>query len=391
MIVLEPYLRNVKIYNNTIWDTRYGIYFKSGASPADLAFWNIKIVDNDIHQFSDYGINFEGTSLSEQLIYVRNNDFDGDPLHKNANRGSNGTWQAGTTPNAVRISAVGGFHLEGNHYSNVAVCTSANELSGNTLLRNVVHCDPAAVGFSTSNKGVGNVPRAGASYWHIIEGCDISAADYGAIKSPTLHDSSGRPSTGTYVPGHFVRNNSPSLTNRNAVIGWLRNTLGSGHVGATDWFDCHVTSYPGMVNQSTSTDNAVPRFNGTSGVFVENTALILDDNTNLTGASSIAFEAEAITGAGALTLSKAVHTLSNSSGSSYAVTLAAPTSAQYGIKKTIEMIAGDGTNTVTLALTNINGGSAATTATFDAAGEKRVLEAGATKWTVIKEQGVTLS
>jgi hypothetical protein len=60
------------------------------------------------------------------------------------------------------------------------------------------------------------------------------------------------------------------------------------------------------------------------------------------------------------------------------------------------MIAGDGTNTVTLALTNVIGGSAATTATFDAAGETLVVRAVQTdsstyRWLVIKEHGVTLS
>ena len=167
-LILEPYLRNVKIYHNTFWDTRYGIYFNSGASPADLMYWNVSIVDNDILQFSDYGVGFGGTSLSEQLVYVRNNNFDGDPLHKNPNRGSNGTWQANTTPNAVRISAVGGFHLEGNHYSNVAATTSANVANGCTILNETLHCDPDTIGFATTNKGVGNCPRAGASYRHII-------------------------------------------------------------------------------------------------------------------------------------------------------------------------------------------------------------------------------
>ena len=89
-------------------------------------------------------------------------------------------------------------------------------------------------------------------------------------------------------------------------------------------------------------------------------------------------------------------TVSNATGSTYAVTLAAPTVAQIGITKTISMIAGDGTNTVTLALTNVIGGSASTTATFDSAGETLVLRAVQTgsstyKWLVIKEHGVTLS
>jgi len=78
------------------------------------------------------------------------------------------------------------------------------------------------------------------------------------------------------------------------------------------------------------------------------------------------------------------------------VTLAAPTAAQLGIEKAISMIAGDGTNTVTLSFANCIGGSASTTATFDAAGETlvvRAVQTGAStyRWLIKKEHGVTLS
>jgi hypothetical protein len=78
------------------------------------------------------------------------------------------------------------------------------------------------------------------------------------------------------------------------------------------------------------------------------------------------------------------------------VTLAAPTTEEVGLVKVISMIAGDGTNTVPLALTNFIGGSASSTATFDAAGESLVAQAVQTgastyRWLVIKEHGVTLS
>ena len=204
-LILEPYLRNVKIYHNTFWDTRYGIYFNSGASPADLMYWNVSIVDNDILQFSDYGVGFGGDlPLRAKLVYVRNNNFDGDPLHKNPNRGSNGTWQANTTPNAVTISAVGGFHLEGNHYGNVAATTSANVANGCTILNETLHCDPDTIGFATTNKGVGNCPRAGASYRHIIEECNPSDADYGTIlEIPPFTMPLAFPTSGKYVPGHI--------------------------------------------------------------------------------------------------------------------------------------------------------------------------------------------
>ena len=117
----------------------------------------------------------------------------------------------------------------------------------------------------------------------------------------------------------------------------------------------------------------------------------LDTNGNCVIKGSLIVDPQVVTGAGALTLGKTYHSLSNSSGSSYAVTLAAPTSAEYGIIKTIEMIVGDGTNTVTLSLANCDGGTAATTCTWNAAAQKLVVQGCATKWTILKQQGVTLT
>ena len=72
-----------------------------------------------------------------------------------------------------------------------------------------------------------------------------------------------------------------------------------------------------------------------------------------------------------------------------AFTLAAPGADMLGRIKTIEMTADNGD--VTLGLTNVLGGSAATTATFDAVAETLVLVGGATAWHVVAESGVTLS
>lgn len=70
-------------------------------------------------------------------------------------------------------------------------------------------------------------------------------------------------------------------------------------------------------------------------------------------------------------------------------TLAAPDASMIGQVKIIEMtVAG---NALTLALTNVQGGSAASSASFDATGETLILVGGTTKWTVIGEVGVTLS
>lgn len=75
----------------------------------------------------------------------------------------------------------------------------------------------------------------------------------------------------------------------------------------------------------------------------------------------------------------------------YAVTLAAPRPDQAGKVIVIKMVATTSTNAVTLALTNVYGGSAASSASFDAADETLTLVAAGAKWLVLDEQGVTLS
>jgi hypothetical protein len=99
-------------------------------------------------------------------------------------------------------------------------------------------------------------------------------------------------------------------------------------------------------------------------------------------------QVETILVAGAISLTKRVTKLSAASGA-YAVTLAAPSTAMIGQTKVIDMtVAG---NAITLALTNVVGGTASTTASFDAVNESLVLVAGTNKWIVVGQAGVTLS
>lgn len=98
---------------------------------------------------------------------------------------------------------------------------------------------------------------------------------------------------------------------------------------------------------------------------------------------------EAITAASAVSILIPVTNVTGPAASTYAITLAAPSAP--GIVKVITMTATTGTNAVTLALTNVVGGSAATSASFDAAGETLILISNNTKWVVFKEFGVTLT
>ncbi len=96
-----------------------------------------------------------------------------------------------------------------------------------------------------------------------------------------------------------------------------------------------------------------------------------------------------ITAAAAIDLDANHIKVTGPASSTYAITLAAP--AKAGLVKVIEMLATTSTNAVTLALTNVVGGTAASSASFDAAGEMLVLVSANGKWVVLKELGVTLS
>lgn len=99
-------------------------------------------------------------------------------------------------------------------------------------------------------------------------------------------------------------------------------------------------------------------------------------------------EVESVAAAGAASVTKFITNLNVASGG--AVTLAACPATMIGKIKTIRMATDDGD--VTIALTEIQGGTAATTATFDDVSEELILIGSAGgKWTVVKEFGVTLS
>lgn len=72
-----------------------------------------------------------------------------------------------------------------------------------------------------------------------------------------------------------------------------------------------------------------------------------------------------------------------------AATLAAPDASMFGAIKVIVMSADNGD--VTLALTNITGGSAATTCTFNDVNDTLTLVGGLNKWHVLGEAGVVLT
>lgn len=124
--------------------------------------------------------------------------------------------------------------------------------------------------------------------------------------------------------------------------------------------------------------------------YVPGTGVALDNQLfDVLGIQQANSVVETITAAGAVSVNTTVTAITGPAASTYAITLAAPPVA--GRLKVITMTSTTSTNSVTLALTNVQGGSAATTATFDAAAETLILVSNGTKWVVCKESGVTLA
>lgn len=105
--------------------------------------------------------------------------------------------------------------------------------------------------------------------------------------------------------------------------------------------------------------------------------------------ATMAGAVQTITATGAISLNANHVKITGPASGTYAVTLAAPSRGSQAM--VIEMTATTSTNAVTLALTNVVGGTAATTATFNAAGETLTLISNSTKWVVLDEYGVTLA
>ena len=117
-------------------------------------------------------------------------------------------------------------------------------------------------------------------------------------------------------------------------------------------------------------------------------ATLAGEETELT--ALVALEvAETIDSGVAISADTKVTKIDNTTTGAGAVTLAVPDATMLGQVKTIEMTVDGGD--VTLALTNILGGSASTTATFGAVGDTLILVGGISAWSVIAEVGVTLA
>ncbi|HWX48113.1 MAG TPA: hypothetical protein VNZ61_08675 [Roseomonas sp.] len=196
------------------------------------------------------------TSFTKQDITFNFVTFDVDPLRTSTQRRlvdgkPDGSWLSGGAPYAIDTPFIGGIHTNFCTFRNCAKPINETGVPAgmNVHRGDILQCDPAAVGFSAANKGIGNCPAPGDAWWYEIYGCDPREADFGllrnqcfreiALGTSALSDIFG---TAKYVKGMRVRVTDAAVSPEGLAGDLIRLTTGTGHTtgsAAGDWAQLH--------------------------------------------------------------------------------------------------------------------------------------------------------
>lgn len=249
------------------------------------------ICQNQFRDISGIGISLGASTDIRINLRITDNHFDIDPYHLHALRGSGGTWTSvGTGSEAVGIYFlhVVGTVIEQNTFRN---CVKAIEdvgggsgFSKQVVSRNVMLCQPAAVNFSTSNKGIGFVPQAGDRMLLQAVDSDPTSAAFGTLLNVCSTDASAMPTTGYYLAGHFVHNSTP--TGGAPIYGWQRITTGSAHVINVDWLAVYTSGGVATGTRAVSNGNAGTASGAFATIGGGNASTVSSTNGTVAGGTS---------------------------------------------------------------------------------------------------------
>ncbi|QRG06098.1 hypothetical protein EZH22_24410 [Xanthobacter dioxanivorans] len=188
------------------------------------------------------GLVFSGSNTLHQNIISQGNTWDMDSLVSHSGRGANGAWtSAGAGITAILMQGAYGVKSRGDTFRNCsrisdeALAAAAGTSTKLFVEHALLECQPVATSFSTSNKGIGECPRAGPAFWYSIVDSDPGSAAYGNTLNNCGRQAASIPTSGTYIYGMFVQNTGFLLSGGKVTLGWARLTNGSGHVSGTDW------------------------------------------------------------------------------------------------------------------------------------------------------------
>jgi len=229
-------LRQVTIRDNHLIGMGSAIQFAP-----DVQMLDGEIVGNRCFDFLNYGVQFQQASQAHRLL-IENNLFDGDPWMLSRGGVTTGAWSSGVTlPYAFKADSTTGVVARHNRFRNLRAIDDGNAGAWQ-YIANIVHCNPAAVGYSSSNVGVGTVPAAGPAFMHVIEDGDPANSTFGNTLNGPVLSATSQPASGTFVAGQFIANAAPSVSSGQVLLGWIRLTTGSENVGGTDWANIYAST-----------------------------------------------------------------------------------------------------------------------------------------------------
>lgn len=250
-------IRNVLVKDNISFgftEAGFEFFIPAGfTGDRQKAFQDIWITGNQF-VWSKKGIKKDNTASGGTFgdwdrwgVHIYDNLFDLDPFHTASIRNTDGSWDSdsGSDYRAISLMRLNGVSVGRNTFRNCYAPLKYDTdytLHGN-FFQNIVECDPAATGFSVSNKGVAYIERAGEAFiYQIFESDPTAGSTFRDFKNACVRSKSSIPTAGTYVAGHVVWNSNPSISAGKVLIGWLRLTTGTGHVANTDWVAMYVTN-----------------------------------------------------------------------------------------------------------------------------------------------------
>ena len=217
-----------------------GVLISEPSSP-DYLYQNVIFQNCSFIRTPANAINSDAVSSDIQDIKFVNCWFDVDPRFESTQRATSGgeftgAWTFSTTTAIVQgATYITGIGFENCHFRN---CQSLDTSGApvNYYGLNYLHCTPNAVGGSSGNIGIGVVKPAGGNFAYVVEVCDPrQTGTYNNIVTVQTFDAASIPTTGTWVEGAFVRNNTPVVASSKVTLGWARLTTGSANVSGTDW------------------------------------------------------------------------------------------------------------------------------------------------------------
>lgn len=240
-------IQGVNLVGNLVSGVGYGLYINAGVQVLDM-----RLSANQWRDISGEGIATIAATAAFNRITIDGDVWDGDPYFQGTNRNVTGTAADGaneydgswtTTVSSTPIfclTAAPGLTVKNCEFRNWAVMYPARP-TGSVWENNTIHCNPAAVGFSASNKGIATVIAPVGDFKYKIEDMNPASTTYGQLLNDCPAFATAVPSSGTWVAGTIVVNSASvgalktTAGNQTVPIQWMRITTGANNVLGTDW------------------------------------------------------------------------------------------------------------------------------------------------------------